>query len=314
MMPTSSGLAAVFALATGACGGDPELTAPGTEPPGISVPNVGVQALWATARDDVWAAGAEGALLHFDGTAWTRVESGTTRDLLEITGSGPDDVWAVGDDVVIHYDGSSWSEVLVDMYEILITAWSGGRDELWAAGNATDVGLGVLRRWDGTDWQVAVAPGVRTLWALWGLDIGDMWTGGHGADGAPFLAHGVDGAFEQQTYPGGSPRAIWGSASDDVWIAPFDGDLHRWNGAAFESVPRAGEVPLLGLHGTAANDVWAVGGDGLILHFDGQAWQPIDSGTTATFTAIWATAADDAWIAGSDKTLLRWNGTRWGKP
>lgn len=40
--------------------------------------------VWGTAADDVWACGFGGILYHYDGTAWARVESGTTRTLLTV--------------------------------------------------------------------------------------------------------------------------------------------------------------------------------------------------------------------------------------
>jgi photosystem II stability/assembly factor-like uncharacterized protein len=47
----------------------------------------------------VWAVGSNGTLLHWDGagSAWSVVPSGTTRHLYSVWGSGPRDVWAVGD-------------------------------------------------------------------------------------------------------------------------------------------------------------------------------------------------------------------------
>jgi len=48
---------------------------------------------------NVWAVGAAGALLHFDGVSWASIPSPTSNDLRGVWGSGPCDVWAIGDAV-----------------------------------------------------------------------------------------------------------------------------------------------------------------------------------------------------------------------
>ncbi len=50
--------------------------------------------VWGTAANDVWACGQGGVILHFDGTAWSVVPSGTPSTLLTVHGPSP--VTAVG--------------------------------------------------------------------------------------------------------------------------------------------------------------------------------------------------------------------------
>lgn len=44
--------------------------------------------VWGRAPDDVWAVGAKGVILHWDGTAWTQHGSGTGDDLISLFGVG----------------------------------------------------------------------------------------------------------------------------------------------------------------------------------------------------------------------------------
>ena len=55
------------------------------------------KAVWARASDDVWVVGAAGMILHFDGRAWTREESGTDETLVGIHGAG-DTIWVIGEE------------------------------------------------------------------------------------------------------------------------------------------------------------------------------------------------------------------------
>ena len=56
-----------------------------------------LRGLWVSGASDVWAVGQAGTILHWDGSAWTSVPSGTTNGLLGVWGSGASDVWAVGE-------------------------------------------------------------------------------------------------------------------------------------------------------------------------------------------------------------------------
>jgi photosystem II stability/assembly factor-like uncharacterized protein len=72
--------------------------------------------VWGAADDDVWICGQAGALLHWDGSALTAVDSGLPRtvSLFTVAGSGAADVYAVGglgNAVVLHYDGSAWTQL-----------------------------------------------------------------------------------------------------------------------------------------------------------------------------------------------------------
>lgn len=72
--------------------------------------DVELHALLAFAKDDVWAAGDQGTLLHWDGKAWTKTPSPTTSDLYALWGASKGDVWAVGHDVLLHKGAAALPE------------------------------------------------------------------------------------------------------------------------------------------------------------------------------------------------------------
>ena len=43
--------------------------------------------VWGSGPDDVFAVGARGTILHYDGTGWSGLPSSTARDLFTVTGS-----------------------------------------------------------------------------------------------------------------------------------------------------------------------------------------------------------------------------------
>ncbi len=61
-------------------------------------------AVWGATSDDVWASGSAGSIAHWDGKGWKEVMhqhvgAPYLQQLPSVHGSGPDDIWAVGQQV-----------------------------------------------------------------------------------------------------------------------------------------------------------------------------------------------------------------------
>ena len=73
-----------------------------------------LNAVWGSAADDVWAVGARGTILHYDGHVWIEALAaflaGKKPHLYGIWGSARDDVWIVGDGTALHYDGRAFGD------------------------------------------------------------------------------------------------------------------------------------------------------------------------------------------------------------
>jgi sugar lactone lactonase YvrE len=76
-----------------------------------------LNAVWASAPNNLYAVGNGGLIVHNDGSSatWTLQTSGTTADLKAIYGSAANDIYAVGSTtsavpVILHYDGTAWTE------------------------------------------------------------------------------------------------------------------------------------------------------------------------------------------------------------
>jgi hypothetical protein len=59
-------------------------------------PPGGVNGLWGSGPNDMWAVGGGGTIVHWNGSAWSTSSSGTADTLVALWGTGPCDVWAVG--------------------------------------------------------------------------------------------------------------------------------------------------------------------------------------------------------------------------
>src|SRR5262249_54261227 len=138
--------------------------------------------LWGSGPADVWAVGTGGAIVHYDGTAWTSAPSPTTGTLVGCWGSGPTDVWAVGLEasgrgtvpVLLHFRGTAWAPDLDGLTRDLVTSlasvglnaflsvWGDGQGSLWIGAER-----GILRR-QGTTWTIDSL--LTSPQALWGTD------------------------------------------------------------------------------------------------------------------------------------------------
>jgi hypothetical protein len=71
--------------------------------------------VWGISGTDVFVVGNDGATVHYDGSSWTNMSSGTTEWLADVWGSSRTDVFAVGDlGATVHYDGIAWAVMSVE--------------------------------------------------------------------------------------------------------------------------------------------------------------------------------------------------------
>jgi hypothetical protein len=92
--------------------------------------------VWGTAPNDVWVGGTL-EMAHWDGSGWTRVETGRHGYVSTFGGSAWNDVYAlVSNQRVMHYDGNTWSDVGIlenanldsTTYDIYSGLWIGTGD------------------------------------------------------------------------------------------------------------------------------------------------------------------------------------------
>ena len=66
--------------------------------------------IWGSSGSDVFAVGEGGTILHYDGTSWSSMNSGSANRLIDIWGSSGSDVFAVGVwGTILHYEGPDYA-------------------------------------------------------------------------------------------------------------------------------------------------------------------------------------------------------------
>jgi hypothetical protein len=255
----------------------------------------------AISSSDVWAVGYSVSLddpyrtltMHWNGSAWSIVDSpnytfpGAYNTLVDVSATGPNDVWAVGGSalgggsgrgLLLHFDGNAWSLQTAPPNTEL---WSSsGRNGVVAA-SATDVWtVGDYDAWhfDGTAWSVPAAgaqfandvdaAGPGTVWAV-GSFIANPYSSG---TRYPIGHHFTGTSWQQHHAADLQPGAFNGVAvrsADDVIAVGYSGQSAyalRWNGTSWQPLAAGNANPIPNPNLAIANVLLAVADS------DGTAW------------------------------------------
>ncbi|MCC6897652.1 MAG: hypothetical protein IT377_01690 [Polyangiaceae bacterium] len=136
--------------------------------------------VWITSATDAWAVGANGTLMHWDGTAWAAYpissEAGPVPTLRAVWGSGEKDVWAVGlNGTVARYDGTLWTVTRSGELYSLNDVWGSSASDVYAVGSD-----GKVLHFDGASWTEQQTAVGETLNAVWGSSAKNVLIAGEG--------------------------------------------------------------------------------------------------------------------------------------
>jgi hypothetical protein len=239
---------------------------------------------WSSSRDDVWLAGDDTTLLHWDGAVWQRAcVAGGSGDVAAVWGSAPDAAWAVGRStdpavpgaLLLYWEGATWIDGLVDGAALpaLNGLWGAAADDVWAVGED-----GAVARFDGSVWRAQPSPTAAPLHAVHGLAADDVWAvGGDSVSGGVVLHFdGTAWTVADAAPPAAILRAVWAEPTGTTVVVGDGGFAARY------AAP--GAAPIVLDTGTARDlacvcsdgaGLWAAGGDpvavvpprGAVVHF-----------------------------------------------
>ena len=258
--------------------------------------------IWGSDTNDVYALGhnSEGgsaSLYHYDGTKWSVVKItqaeggfiGSYIDLLNIDGSGKNDVWAVGSrgtpfylnadsSLVIHYDGSAWKEVQMErckdaMQNLKVV----GPNDVYFGGS-----FGEVYHYDGSTFTKTVLDTNVNI-ALGGDDI-RMYAGG---------------TTYYLTY---NPYvAVYSKLGDGPWQL-----IKKTSEADYYQYRTYGYLDFYSLGGGR----YFSGGEGIYVLSD-STWQLSYSADDYPYTRIRGTGPMNVFAISSFNRLLHWDGADW---
>ena len=265
--------------------------------------------VWGLASDDVFAVGSRGTILHYDGTKWSQMQSGTKNNLEGVWGTASDDVFTVGDGgTILHYDGDKWSSMKGGKDELFLSVGGTGPDDVYAVGQGSGGtgGVGIIFRYDGKTWTEVNTTGFSCV-DIWGTAEDGIFV--ISTNPRAFLHFDGEEWSNPSKIPARNPAAgLWGFSGSDMFVVGDDGIAFHFSGEKWSRMTSGTKLYLDKVWGSASDDVFAVGKGGKILHYDGESWSAMDSGTDVWLKDVWGAASDDVFAVGEDGTILHYGG------
>ena len=236
----------------------------------------------AIAPNDIWAVGSVGTVVHWDGTAWRKVDLGsaaTTRDLFDVWASGPNDVWIVGAStslyyaLALHWNGTAWTSTNIAANQDLNGIHGLSANEVYAVGDNDPIigGPGELWKWNGSQWSRMSNSQNGQLWRVWAVSSTEIWIAGFGAtlirhsgSSANFVSLSSIGAGSSDF------RHLWGTGSNNLFLVGENGFAAYYNGSMWSRMTQSATTSTLyAVQGTTATGtVYALGNSGWLLSSD----------------------------------------------
>jgi hypothetical protein len=300
---------------------------------------------WASTSDTLFVVGEAGAIFRYDGIDWVDQSIRRDLDFLGIWGSGPSDVYALGDSSIYYYDGTDWT-LSLDYDQSLIGIDGVAFDNIYAVGDN-----GTILHYGGFAWTPVVVPGANQLLTDVSMSS-DTEAVIVGAPGTVLRLSGIGWSVEQQaenldwqdvsgsspnavyavaaegtlavwdgsmweyteTTGGFEPTGVWGASPNQIWMCgtegPGQGVVYFYDGAVWEQQFAPGQL-LNSIWGTADDDIYVVGDGGLVAHFVGLGWKQWPSLTSASFRDAWSLPRADVFVVGDEGTIFQYDGSDW---
>lgn len=241
---------------------------------------------------------------------WTPMNSTIGRVIRGVWGSGPSDVYAVGESgSIVHYDGVSWSNISIPVPQHLLGVWGSGPDNVFVVATTGRIYHLTYQGDERIVEEFVVEPAAaRTepyLYGIWGNDANDVYVVGDHET----IVHYNGSSWTVQNFDitGKRLRAVWGSGQT-VYAVGEEGTILEKQGTSWVTMPSVPEANLRAVWGSGTDDVYAVGWSGTILHYDDLSWTEQESGTMELLFGVWGSGPDDVFAVGFDGTILHYDG------
>lgn len=236
-----------------------------------------IKATFVINENDMWAAGADGLILHFDGTAWMTVESGTTSTLNSLYFVSASDGYAVGNDgIILHYDGAAWSEQVSGTSNDLTGVSFADANFGWAVGFD-----GIILKYTGS-WAEDVSNVTNDLTGISVVNSGDVWACGLGKT----ILHFNGTEWSSEEIGNRDFYSISFSGPSAGWVVGRSGTIYMWDGIQWIQQTSGTTRDLLSVSFDGMSG-YAVGKSGTLVVYTGS-WSIADATVSSELDAVFA--------------------------
>ncbi|MCP4109089.1 MAG: hypothetical protein GY749_26765, partial [Desulfobacteraceae bacterium] len=233
-----------------------------------------LSSIWGSSKENVFAVGVEGTVIHYNGIEWTQMATPTSQRLNKVWGSSNENVFAVGSSgTILRYDGNTWTHMTNPSSNYLYGIWGSSENNVFAVGlNST------ILHYNGNTWTEMTSPVSDNLYGIWGSSENDIFAVGSNG----LILHYNGNTWTQTASPTSfSLVDIWGSSGNDIFAVGNDGVVLHYDGSIWTEMARLSYYALFGVWGNSSDDVFAADPNGSrIFHYDGNTWAEINSSVT----------------------------------
>ncbi len=136
----------------------------------------GLYEIWGSSPDDVWAAGDNGSLIHWDGIEWTIIKTDISEEITALYGTADNDIYLAATSgnhsALYHYNGTEWLKEndVTGMYAITLWKKPGG--------NLIIGGTNFVEYTNRTYQQINIPGRTRGVIKVFGSDHNNIFTAG----------------------------------------------------------------------------------------------------------------------------------------
>lgn len=260
----------------------------------------GLNAIWGSARNRVYAAANAGTVVRYDGSSWAS-EMNTNAGAADLMGIGGDATKVVaagtGGTIITSTAPNTWMSVASGTTNQLSAVFAKA-GTYWVAGAG-----GVRARDMGAGFAMVTGDGDTTnLYSLGGSDAADVWAGGDGGLLTNYKTTPIAAWTPKPTNFRQTIRAIYGFNGKDVWAVGAGGMILHYDGTTWTQSASVTNQDLNAIWGATSNDLWAVGNNRTVLRYDGKQWvtKALANDQVSDLQAVWGNSAAVVWIVGTN--------------
>jgi hypothetical protein len=266
-------------------------------------------AIWGTSIDNIYAAGARGTLLHYNGSTWTPVNLATVAadtSFTDIWGISNSDIYVTGYNGAYHFDGNDWTEVSSSTKPDYTSVWLASPNSVYG------IHLDVI--YHSNDGFVANytpvydnSAGTNFSTQIRGSADNDIYVAGRptlhfdGTDWAPVTMNGTDIV---------SDRVVVVS-SNDVYLLS-GGTVYHFNGVEWSALS-LGTGDKIDIWADSLANIYVSGMVSLTqpgyFYYDGVSWTKIVDDTASGYRiyALWGYSGTEIFGVGAQGKIVQYH-------
>ena len=268
--------------------------------------------VWSSGLDNIWVVGGREAIgmpptvLHYNGTAWTKLDPGVSNvDLWNVFGFA-DAVYLGGSNgTILRFKNDAFELLTTPTTDIVFGMWGSSSSDVWAVGGENAGSPFVWRLQGGSTFDVV--PGVPAelttgpVWKVTGRSATDVYMSAQQGlvlhwNGTALSSQTV-GQFEESLFSLGCSATRCVTAGGNI----TNGVLYEDDGQGFMSRVPTPDGPVWRGVTPVGDDFYVVGQFGAALHLVGDQWVSDPTGKSPpAYHAAWANPDGTAFAVGGD--------------